>query len=113
MKSLNTLALLLLALLLPALAVTAQDFEVDGIYYNINGNKVSVSVTYQKNSDGSSNYSYSGDITIPATVTYGGVTYTVSTIGSWAFKGCRDLTSVNIHYPQHGHQNRKLRLQRL
>ena len=96
MKSLNTLALLLLALLLPALAVTAQDFEVDGIYYNINGNQVSVSVTYQKNSDGSSNYSYSGDITIPATVTYGGVTYTVSTIGSWAFKGCKDLTSVII-----------------
>ena len=95
MKNIITSALLLLALLLPATA-TAQDFEVDGIYYNINGNQVSVSVTYLKNSDGSSAHSYSGDITIPETVDYLGTTYTVASIGSWAFKGCTGLTSVII-----------------
>ena len=35
--------LLLLALLLPASAA-AQDFEVDGIYYTINGNQISVPI---------------------------------------------------------------------
>ena len=87
--------LLLLALMLPATA-HAQDFEVDGIYYSINGNKVTVSVTYQKNSDGSSTCSYSGDITIPEKVEYLGVTYPVVRIGSWAFNGCTGLTSVII-----------------
>ena len=87
--------LLLLALLLPASAA-AQDFEVDGIYYTINGNQISVSVTYLKNSDGSSAYSYSGDITIPETVNYRGATYMVTRIDNWAFKGCTELTSVVI-----------------
>ena len=41
MKQLLKLTLLLLALLLPATA-TAHDFEVDGIYYKINGNEVAV-----------------------------------------------------------------------
>ena len=95
MKNIITSALLLLALLLPVTA-TAQFFEVDGIYYSINDDQVSVSVTYLKNSDGSSAYSYSGDITIPETVNYLGTTYTVSSIGRWAFKGCTGLTSVII-----------------
>ena len=95
MRSFIISTLLLLALILPATA-HAQDFEVDGIYYNINGNKVTVSVTYLKNSDGSSAYSYSGDIIIPETVEHHGVTYPVVSIGSWAFKGCKELTSVII-----------------
>ena len=41
MKNFIKTTLLLLALLLPAIA-TAHDFEVDGIYYNINGNNVAV-----------------------------------------------------------------------
>ncbi len=95
MRSLIKTTFLLLALLLPATA-TAQLFEVDGIYYSINDDQVSVSVTYLKNSDGSSASSYSGDITIPETVNYLGTTYTVVSIGSWAFKGCTGLTSVTI-----------------
>ena len=95
MKNIITSALLLLALMLPATA-TAQFFEVDGIYYSINDDQVSVSVTYLKNSDGSSACPYSGDITIPETVNYLGTTYTVVSIGSWAFKGCTGLTSVII-----------------
>ena len=45
MKHLFNLSLLLLALLLPATAL-AYDFEVDGIYYNMNGNEATV--TYQQ-----------------------------------------------------------------
>ena len=46
MKQFFRFSLLLLALLLPASA-TASDFEVDGIYYDINGNEATV--TYGTN----------------------------------------------------------------
>ena len=39
---------------------------------------------------------YEGDVVIPETVTYGGKTYTVSGIGSYAFHHCATLTSVTI-----------------
>jgi hypothetical protein len=37
-----------------------------------------------------------GAVEIPATVTDGGVTYSVTSIGEWAFCGCSGLTSVTI-----------------
>ena len=93
MKHLFRLSLLLLALLLPA-TVLAYNFEVDGIYYNINGNKATV--TYQRYVNYSYQSDYSGSVTIPATVTYGGTTYSVTSIGNSAFRGCRGLTSITI-----------------
>ena len=89
MKSLISSMLLLLVLLLPATAF-AYDFEVDGIYYNINGNDVAV--TYS----GSSLSIYSGAVIIPATVTYNGTTYPVTSIGEMAFYNCSGLTSIVI-----------------
>lgn len=93
MKHLIKLSLLLLVFLLPATAI-AHDFEVDGIYYNIlNDNEVEV--TYR----GSNYYSfdeYSGDVSIPSTVTYDGITYSVTSIGSYAFYGCYSLASITI-----------------
>ena len=85
--------LLLLALLLPATA-TAHDFEVDGIYYNINGNEATV--TYKGTSFDHYSNEYSGDVTIPATVTYNGTTYNVTSIGDAAFYECSGLISINI-----------------
>lgn len=84
---------LLLALLLPATA-SAYDFVVDGIYYYIDGNNAIV--TYQQYVNYSYQSDYSGDVTIPETVTYNGTTYSVTTIGNDAFCGCSGLTSVNI-----------------
>ena len=88
MKNFIKTTLLLLALLLPAIA-TAYDFEVDGIYYNINGNNVAVA---------SSPYSsrYSGDVIIPETVSYDSVTYAVTAIDNEAFWDCSDMTSITI-----------------
>ena len=93
MKRIIKLSLLLLALLLPATA-SAYDFVVDGIYYYIDGNNAIV--TYQQYVNNSYQSDYSGDVTIPETVTYNGTTYSVTTIGNYAFRGCSGLTSVNI-----------------
>ena len=81
--------LLLLALLLPATAL-AYDFEVDGIYYNVNGNQATV--TYKT----TSYYSYSGNVTIPETIIYSGTEYQVTSIGDRAFYNCNNLTNITI-----------------
>ena len=86
MKNFITSTLLLLALLLPATA-TAYDFEVEGIYYNINGNEATVT---RGDTD------YTGDVTIPSTVTHSGKTYPVTAIGDGAFYFCTRMTSVSI-----------------
>ena len=78
------------------LAVTlvswAFDFEADGIYYNINSDNTSVTVTYKTTSYNS----YSGSISIPSQVTYINYTYIVTGIGSSAFRDCDGLTSLDI-----------------
>ena len=93
MKHLFKFTLLLLALLLPVAAL-AYDFEVDGIYYNIfNDNEVAV--TYKGYSYYAYSDEYSGEVEIPETVTYNGMSYSVTGIGRYAFSGC-PVTSVNI-----------------
>lgn len=89
-KFLQRLVLLTIVAMLPQLA-SAHDFVVDGIYYNINGNNVTV--TYR--GDGNYSFSYSGSVVIPETVTYNGTTYSVTSIGEEAFRGT-GLTSVTI-----------------
>ena len=93
MKQFFRFSILLLALLLPALAM-AHDFEVDGIYYNINGNEATV--TYYGSSPYDASHSYSGSVVIPATVTYSGTTYPVTAIGNSAFSDCSGLISIDI-----------------
>ena len=93
MKHLFKLSLLLLALMLPASA-NAYDFEVDGIYYKINGSVVNV--TYKQYVSSQYQSDYSGNVTIPSAVTYGGTTYSVTAIGHHAFMDCDGLTSVTI-----------------
>ena len=92
MKKLFTLVLALCSL-----SVWAEDFEVDGIYYNILIYKTNeVEVTYRGSSFSSYSDEYSGSITIPKTVTYNGITYNVTSIGMFAFYGCKGLTSITI-----------------
>ncbi len=82
---------LLLAFILPATALAyAYDFCVDGIYYSRSG--VNAAVTCYTTGTNS----YSGDVVIPSSVTYGGTTYAVTSISYYAFKDCKDLTSVTI-----------------
>ncbi|MCM1349491.1 MAG: leucine-rich repeat protein [Firmicutes bacterium] len=88
--------MLFIALLLAPLFAFASDFEVDGIYYNKNSNGTTVSVTFFGTNNSLSGYAYSGDVVIPASVTYNGETYSVTSIGGSAFKGCSALTSITI-----------------
>ena len=82
------------ALLLIAMPAWAYDFEVDGIYYNITSNTIpyEVEVTRAGSNDGC----YSGNVVIPQSVSYGGKTYSVTSIGVEAFSRCTDLTSITI-----------------
>ena len=79
---------LMLAVLLSALSASAYAFKVDGIAYNKNGDGKSVYVAYGGD--------YTGPVTIPERVTYDGATYSVTSIGEFAFSGCTGLTSVTI-----------------
>jgi len=73
------------------IATYAYDFKSGEIYYEISGSNT-VAVT---NSGGSSS-GYSGNIIIPASVTYNGSPYSVTSIGNSAFLNCSGLTSVTI-----------------
>ena len=66
--------------------------ETSGLYYNITSNST-VEVTY-----GQWHFNtYVGDIIVPSTVDYEGVTYTVTAIGEIAFGGCEgQLNSVIV-----------------
>ena len=93
MKSIITKLLMLTAVLSASVNVYGYDFEVDGIYYDIiSSSKKTVEVTYR------SNYynSYSGNVVISEQVTYNNYTYSVTSIGSAAFRDCSGLTSVTI-----------------
>ena len=74
----------------------AHDFKVNGIYYNKNADGTSVAVTYRGNSYNEYSGEYSGNVVIPSSVTYSGNTYSVTSIGNSAFKGCDGLTSITI-----------------
>ena len=85
--------LLCLALLTSTTAL-AYDACIDGIYYNFsNGEAI---VTYQKYERYNYISDYSGNVVIPKTVTYEGTTYSVTSIGNYAFAYCTGLTSVTI-----------------
>ena len=84
----------LLSFFLALLATTtlwAYDFQSGDLYYDIISNNEPYTVEVASN-DGQ----YSGDITIPETVDYNGITYSVTGIGNGAFEDCKSLTSITI-----------------
>ena len=95
-RSLLTLLLLMCATITFAHAFAVSNSDGKTIYYNFNSDGSSVYVTYRGTKYTSYSNRYTGDVVIPETVTYGGKTYIVSSIGSSAFYYCSDLTSVSI-----------------
>lgn len=82
-------SLLAIICLLCSTSVSAYDFEVDGIYYDV----VVLSDLTCKVVSG--DQKYEGDIVIPSTVVYSNRTFSVVEIGNSAF-GNTDITSVTI-----------------
>ena len=81
---------LLFVLMLSTLTASAKTL-IDGIYYNLDTKAKQAEVTYGDSE-------YTGSVTIPATVTYNDVTYSVTSIGGGAFQvpWYSGLTSVKI-----------------
>ena len=87
---------LLLTLLCLSLSARAHDAEVDGIFYNLDIVNRTATVTFKGDNYDSYNNAYSGDVVIPETVTYDGITYSVTSLGSFCFYGCSSLTAITI-----------------
>ena len=81
-------------LMLVCQSLSAHDFEVDGIYY-YRTSATELEVACKVFSD-NNRTAYSGAVTIPATVTYNGKTFNVTSIGEYAFRDCNSLTSITI-----------------
>ncbi len=77
-------------------AVFAHNFEVDGIYYNFNSDGTSVRTTFKGSTYNEVAGEYTGNVEIPAKVTYSGKSYAVTEIGFETFRGCTGITSVVI-----------------
>ena len=96
MKKLFTL---LFAVMAGVGMMSAADFSVGGLYYDIlsstSSNQKCASVTYYKNYSYNSTY-VSGDVVIPDSVYYNGKYYHVISIGHSAFYACSNMTSITL-----------------
>ncbi len=95
MKKIFFILACLIAMCQQTYAYDFCDYNPSGkwLYYNIVGGEAQV--TYQR--DFSPRYSnLSGTVVIPSSVTYGGTTYSVTSIDEYAFYGCSGLTSVVV-----------------
>ena len=95
--------LLIFALLLPFFYASAYDFSAicpsgQTLYYTITSDVAPYTVEVSRqNADWPYYYSSpSGDITIPDTVTFDSITYTVTSLGYDLFFNCNNITSVSI-----------------
>ena len=83
--------LLLFALMLLPMVASAEEVQIDSLWYNLDTKTKRAEVIQNK----SIGY-YSGDIDIPDVIIYQDVEYSVTSIGEGAFQHCYSLTSVTI-----------------
>ena len=83
------ISFLIFIALLPLIAL-AYDVKINGIFYNFIGSEAEVT----SSNDNTTNYS--GSVVIPESVTYGGKTYSVTSIGINAFAKSSNMISVTI-----------------
>ena len=87
----NSLRALFLSLaVLLSLPVLAEEVNIDGINYDLNADAKQATVIAKSSSK------YSGEVVIPESVEFNGISHSVTSIGRSAFRGCFGLTSVTI-----------------
>ena len=92
-KRVCCLALLWLSTL--CLSVVHASTFIDGLYYDLDKSNHTATVTYE--TKGSNNYALlPADVVIPESVTYEGITYSVTKIGDEAFSDCKVMESISI-----------------
>ena len=85
------------SIFLGTVSISAADFVVDGIYYNIlSAEDKTCAVTFAGAAYDEIQDEYVGDISIPSNVLYNGNEYTITTISKKAFTNCKNLTSILI-----------------
>ena len=91
--------IIMVAICMLSLHAMAYDFSYTHqgktLYYNITSDNT-VEVTYPSDNYFQNNNYVSGDVVIPSSVTNNGTTYSVTSIGNYAFRSCSGLTSVTI-----------------
>ena len=91
MNTFHKILFVLAIIIANCISASAIEFTVDGVRYSVNDDNTTVTVaSYPSDSKPT------GDLTIPESVTYGGISYPVTSIGDLAFIGCSGLTSVTI-----------------
>ena len=100
--TMSRLTFLLLSVLLST-SIMAENFIVDGIYYQATSPttaKVMPNGSDQNESGGiviiGLNNGYDGDVTIPSTITYGDNTYTVTSAENGTFANSTKMTSITL-----------------
>ncbi len=86
---------LFLALAASVGTMFAEEVQIGDLYYYLNATDQTAEVTFELHWD-ENNYKGLTTANIPASVTYNGTTYSVTSIGYSAFGGCSGLTSVTI-----------------
>ena len=90
MNTFHKVLFVLAILIANCISASAIEFTVDGLCYSVYDSTTATVEGYPSGSKPT------GDLTIPESVTYGGISYPVTSISYWAFNGCSGLTSVTI-----------------
>ena len=91
MKTLHKVLFVLAILIANCISASAIEFTDNGVRYSINNDNTTVTVAgYPSGSKPT------GNLTIPESVTFRGLSFPVTSIGNEAFSGCSGLTSVTI-----------------
>lgn len=100
MKRINIIILLTLLISMMGIHANAHSIEVKNngktIYYSWINNNTELAVSFRGTGASAYPSEYSGDLVIPAFVTYNNKTYPVTRISDDAFEACPNLTSVKI-----------------
>ncbi len=78
------------------ITIDQYGLRINGMYYLLDDLYHTATLTYRGTSYGDYSGEYSGNITIPKTITFEGKDYQVTGIKSYAFEGCNNIKSITM-----------------